>query len=97
MPSDKNVSRDTANPESDPGIFRSDWTSYENPSTAIADAVAEATGEKQTELDPLQHSVDADALDALLAHSDSPRFELSFTYEGVDVRITGAGVIEIWT
>jgi hypothetical protein len=97
MPSDKNVSPDTANTESGPGIFRSDWTSYENPSTAIADAVAEATGEKQTELDPLQHSVDADALDALLAHSDSPRFELSFTYEGVDVRITGAGVIEIWT
>ncbi|WP_232702066.1 HalOD1 output domain-containing protein [Halobacterium wangiae] len=97
MPSDKNVSRDTTSSEPDTGIFRSDWTSYGNPSTAVAEAVAEATGKQQTDLDPLQHSVDADALDALLANSDSPRLELSFTYEGVDVRITGAGVIEIWT
>ena len=97
MPSDKNVSRDAAGSESDTGLFRSDWTSYANPSTAVADAVAEATGKGQTELDPLQHSVDADALDSLLANSGSPRLELSFTYEGVDVRITGAGVVEIWT
>lgn len=97
MPSDRNVSRDPESPESDDGIFRSDWTTYENPSTAIAEAVAEATDRRQTELAPLQHCVDADALDALLANSESPRLELSFTYEGVDVRITGAGVIEVWT
>ncbi|AHG04020.1 hypothetical protein HALDL1_10725 [Halobacterium sp. DL1] len=97
MPSDKNLSRNSTRSDSDTGIFRSDWTSYGNPSTAVAEAVAEATGKEQTELDPLQHSVDADALDALLTNSDSPRLELSFTHDGVDVRITGAGVIEIWT
>lgn len=97
MPADKNASRDTASSETDTGIFRSDWTTYENASTAVAEAVAEATEKRQTDLAPLQHSVDADALDSLLAQSESPRLELSFTYEGVDVRITGAGVIEVWT
>lgn len=97
MPSDRNVSRDPSTAESEDGIFRSDWTTYENPSTAVAEAVAEANDQEQTELAPLQHSVDADALDELLTNSESQRLELSFTYEDVDIRITGAGVIEVWT
>lgn len=68
---------------------------HEHPSTAIAEAVADVTGQPQTELEPLQRSVDADALDNLFVESNERLVEVSFEYAGTNVRVTD-DVVEVW-
>jgi hypothetical protein len=72
-----------------------DWSTHDSPATAVAEAVADATDRDQTDLEPLQHTVDADALDHLFADSGAEELAVSFTYEGVHVRVSER-VVEIW-
>jgi len=74
----------------------SGWTDYEQPSTAVVEAVADATGRDQTELKPLYQYVDGDDLDSLLRHSETP-MTISFTYEGVQVDISAGGALTVRT
>lgn len=76
-------------------IRRERWTGYDNPSTAVVEAVADATGREQTELEPLQHFVDADALDALCTTADPEQLEITLRYERTEVRITNHGALEV--
>lgn len=72
-----------------------DLTAYEDATGAITDAVADATDSTQTDLDPLQHTIDADALNKLLDGSSANHLAVSFTYEGVNVSVTNA-TVEVW-
>lgn len=66
-----------------------DWTN-DSPSFAVIDTISRYEGfetHRMTEqLPPLQHTVDPDALDTLLASSAT--LDFSFTYAGYHVRIT---------
>lgn len=77
-------------------MHRSRWTDYDNPTTAVVEAVSDATGVNETDLATLHEWVDTDALDAILTHGSSDGVTVSFEYDGVVVRITSAGTIEVW-
>jgi len=72
-----------------------DLSTYDSPATAVAEAVATATDRDQTDLEPLQYTVDADALDRLFDDADAEELVVSFTYEDVNVRVSQQGV-EVW-
>lgn len=95
MDSDRNSPAGEAGVDSLREIRRSDWTEYEHPSTAVASAIAETTGQAQTDLAPLQASIDADALDALVGDPDADHVEVTFAYDDLEVYVTSNGVLEI--
>ena len=72
-----------------------DCSTYDSPATAVAEAVATATDSEQTDLEPLQYSVDADALDRLFDDASAEDLSVSFSYEGVEVRVDRQHV-EVW-
>jgi len=77
-------------------VVRSDWTSGDGPSVAVATAVAVATDRDVTEMAPLGNSVDTDALDELVAGSRGDgSLHVAFRYEGVDVRVASDGEITV--
>lgn len=82
------------------GVIRADynWSSV-NPSTAVVKTVAIATNRGPTALEPLYTSVDADALDALLAsdgfHSTDGVTIVSFAFAGHDVTVQSDGIVVI--
>jgi hypothetical protein len=61
------------------------------PSTSIIEAIAESTGHDPTAIPSLQHSLDVDALDALLAGTESTasNVRISFTFEDIRVTVDG--------
>lgn len=67
------------------------------PSSVVPTALAEITGRGVEELQPLQEVVDPDALDALFGWraGDREDVEISFTYAGHDVTVSGSGVVVI--
>lgn len=73
------------------GCTSRDRTLSVPPSLCIVDAVADATDRTPTDLEPLQHYVDADALDKLLSPSADTveNVRLRFTYDDVDVVVEG--------
>jgi hypothetical protein len=78
---------------------RHDWDDPERLSTTLVRAVAAVSGKTLTEIDPLHHVVDVDALDALFAPTRRrPRVgdnSLRLTLEGYDVDVFADGRIEI--
>lgn len=68
-----------------------DWSTYDYPSIAIVEAVADATGRDQATLERLQEYVECDALDALVTDHSSEFLEFSFVYDDVYVTISGDG------
>lgn len=76
-------------------IFSLDWSTHGSPGTAVAEAVASATDRDETNLEPLQYTVDADALERLFDDAPAEGLAVSFTYEGVEVHVTRR-VVEIW-
>jgi hypothetical protein len=60
----------------------------------IVEAVAEATNRSETELPALQHSIDTDALDALLTRPHSTT-AISFEYADTTIWISGDGGLEV--
>ncbi|WP_415380424.1 HalOD1 output domain-containing protein [Halosimplex sp. TS25] len=62
------------------------------PSVAIVEAVAAMTDTEPSLLPPLAHTVDGDALNAILGDAGSS-VALSFAYAGVDVCVEATGEI----
>ena len=73
------------------------WRRNGQPSTAVVEAVADALGCEPFDLSPLQHHVDADALDALVAggtDDDGDGVRVTFEYEEFEVTVdSDAGVV----
>ncbi|GEM_PF-6597649 len=62
---------------------------------AVCESVAEITGKDATELEILEHHIDTDALEALVASSDD--LVATFEWEEVVVQVTGREVmVEKW-
>jgi hypothetical protein len=83
---------------SDEVTLRYEYDRSQRPSTAVVEGVAAATNCEPTALPPLQEFVDASALDALVASAsgtDGDHVDVSFVYDGVEVRVTSVGTIEI--
>lgn len=95
MDSEANTYQGTADVASSPSIRRTTYSESENPSAVVVELVAEVTGQSPTELDPLQYSVDADALNALFESASTQLLDVTFTYESVDVRVTNTGFVEV--
>lgn len=86
MTPDNDLDRDAAD------VTSLDWADYDSAATAVAEAVSTATGRDQSALTPLQYAVDADALDRLLGSEAPEDLVVTFTYEGVTVRLGGSTV-----
>lgn len=67
----------------------------EHPAVTIVEAVADATGRQATALPPLQHTVDSDALEALLRSDSSSPITITFTYADTTVSVTRSESMEI--
>jgi len=71
------------------------------PSAAVVTAVADAEGVDETDLPPLFHAIDPDALDALFDSSTEPPHatgttgSITFHYHGYDVTVTANGRVEV--
>lgn len=85
----------TADPETNLTTVRREWRQSGHPSVALVEAVAAATDRTATDLPPLHHNIDPDALDALLAGEQSSTVSISFRYADTAVRVNGNGSIEI--
>lgn len=73
-------------------------TSEADTSERVIDAVADATDSDPTEVGPLYHAVDPDALDRLFAptHGGASRAgHVQFTFGGCEVVVHGDGEIEV--
>jgi len=82
-------------PSAETKISSVDRTSFDSAAAAVSKAVATAMDCEQTDLDPLQYTVDADALDRLFDNADADDLVVSFTYEGVQLRVSQRAV-EVW-
>lgn len=77
------------------GRIEYEWTAAVPASTALVEAIAAATDRDQTDLTPLYEYVDVDALDALLDVSTGDPVDVAFTYDGIRVRVSSVGRIEV--
>lgn len=75
-----------------------DWRSFESPMTAVVEAAAAATGRTVLELPPLQHTVDADSLNAMVEDSAGTEpTEVTFQYAELQITVDSAGKIHAGT
>lgn len=65
------------------------------PSFAVVTVVSAVTETDPLELDPLYHSVDGDALDALCTADVSSVCRLSFRYNGCEITVGTDDVVEV--
>lgn len=74
-----------------------EWDRSQRPSVAVVEAVADATGRGTTTLDPIQNSIDSDALDALVrSAADGPTYvRVTFAYADVTVTFESDHGIEV--
>lgn len=75
---------------------RFSWTKYGSPSAGVVEAVATVTDSEPTELQPLAHTIDPDALNALLDSHPDVDVRVAFSYAGVDVHVNGDGTGQVW-
>lgn len=73
---------------------------FEEPSTSqrVITAVAEETGNDPTEVGPLYHVIDPDALDRLFgptATTDRTAGRVEFEFAGCEVLVHGNGTVEV--
>lgn len=97
MNSDTNYATATSGTDPIPDVQRTSWRTYDDVGAAVAEAVSDVTGRAPTDLEPLQYTVDVDALHALCATTETDSLELTFSYEGVEVRVTSHGAVEVTT
>jgi hypothetical protein len=72
-----------------------DWSRREPVSSTVLTAVQSVDGRPPQELDPLAHSVDPDALEALFGDDGGDPTHLSFEYDGYTVHVDGAGHVSV--
>ena len=77
-----------------PATVRQGGDESDRPTVAVVEAVAAATGRPTGELPPLQETLDADALNALLNGQPSA-VTVSFRYAGTVVSVSGSDRVEV--
>lgn len=97
MNSDTNYATAASGTDAIPDIQRTSWRTHDDVGAAVAEAVSNVTGRAPTDLEPLQYTVDVDALHALCSTAETDHLELTFSYEGVEVRVTSHGDVEVTT
>ena len=65
------------------------------PSAAVITAVSNVTGIDPLELDPLQESIDCDALDSLFTSNLTSAIQLTFQYGSREITVDTTGVITV--
>jgi hypothetical protein len=75
--------RTTATSESEPRV-----------GVKVAEALADATGVPADELDPIQRSVDPDALETVVA-SGAPDLRIEWSTNGHRVEVDGTGTVRV--
>ncbi|WP_435346466.1 HalOD1 output domain-containing protein [Haloarchaeobius sp. HRN-SO-5] len=88
----------TYDPAADVYRARYRWSRDTPPSVAVVEIVSEVLGVGPLELDPLDSTVDADSLDALLTPpltKDAPPLRVTFEYEGCRVVVSRTGLVEV--
>jgi hypothetical protein len=73
------------------GKVRVEWDSSTPPSIAVVETVAAATGTAPTDLPPIAHQIDPDALDQLCSGPEG--VHVWFRYADVPVSIDSTGVV----
>ena len=73
-----------------------DWVDTP-PSIAVVEAISVAANREPLDGPPLYDAVDSEALDDLFETEGRPpaNLEVSFTYDGFDVTVTGAGTVTV--
>lgn len=61
----------------------------------VVEAVAEATGREPTDLEPMGHILDPEALDSLFARREHACGRVSFQYAGCDVVVEPPGDVQV--
>ena len=74
---------------------RAAWDDAVSPSVGIIEAVAAATAQHPTDLPPLQHYIDTDALDSLLHGDGVDVVRISFRYDTVEVMAASDGALVV--
>ena len=77
---------------------RHEWSETERPSTAVIEAIAATTGRDPTSMSPLYDYLDPGALDILMTPQGdgvSNATVVTFTYDGVTVRVNSNGWIDV--
>ncbi len=80
------------------GVYRAGYDPETTPACmAVVATVAEATGVEPTEMEPLQETVEADALDELVRPEGITHgpVEVSFVFEGSAVTVASGGVVTV--
>lgn len=98
MTSDDATSMESAETEESSGTVRATWDGSGDPSTAVVEAVARATGRDPLEMPCLYDALDVDALNSLLTADraeDLGNVSVSFAYEGAYVWVDSTGAIEV--
>lgn len=65
------------------------------PSVAVFTAVSNITGRDPLELDPLQESIDCDALNSLFTSNQATAIQLTFQYSRCEITVDTTGVITV--
>jgi len=84
----------SAGADTSPATVRQSGDESDRPTVAVVEAVAAATGRPTAELPPLQETLDADALNALLNGQPSA-VTVSFRYAGTVVSVSGSDRVEV--
>ncbi|MFC7018096.1 MULTISPECIES: HalOD1 output domain-containing protein [Haloarcula] len=72
---------------------RFDWSAVD-PSTAVAELLADAADCEPDEIGPLYDTVDSDALDSLVRHGESAAdCTVTFPHDGFEVSVSGDGEV----
>ena len=73
-----------------------DWSAVD-PSTAVAELLADAAGCEPAEVGPLYDTVDSDALDSLVRHGESAAgCTVTFPHDGFEVSVSGDGEVLVY-
>jgi len=93
---DRDSATDAVEAETDDEVSREFEWAETNPSSAVVQTVAAATNTDPTELVPIQHTIDADALDRLAGEAAlEANFRISFEYADTVTTVTGDGVVTV--
>lgn len=77
-------------------LIQTDWSRYEQPALGIVEAIAGIKNKRPTDLPPLGHEVNIDALNSLLsADGDDSKIRVSFEYEELQITIKQAGSLVV--
>lgn len=77
-------------------LIQTDWSRYEQPARGIVEAIAGIKDKRPTDLPPLGHEVDVDALNSLLgAEGTDSNVRVSFSYEKLQVTIKQSGSLVV--